>query len=61
MLARTRVAGRVAGGFGKAVHHGYTSEIDFDGPDEARGIWVMNDYLEWPDDGSGQRRAEVDA
>lgn len=25
------------------VHHGHMPEIDFDGPDDARGIWAMED------------------
>ncbi len=31
------------------VHHGHMSEIEFDGPDRAHGIWAMEDELWWPD------------
>lgn len=31
------------------VHHGHMSEIEFDGPDDARGIWAMEDELWWPE------------
>ncbi len=33
------------------VHHGHMPEITFTGPDEAEGVWAMDDYLEFP--GSG--------
>jgi hypothetical protein len=29
------------------VHHGHTPEIALTGPDTARGIWAMNDYVEF--------------
>jgi len=29
------------------VHHGHMPEIVITGPDTARGIWAMQDYLEW--------------
>ena len=30
------------------VHHGHMPEIEITGPDSARGIWSMEDYLEFP-------------
>jgi len=30
------------------VHHGHMPEIEFAGPDDARGIWSMFDYVESP-------------
>jgi hypothetical protein len=33
------------------VHTGHTSEIEITGPDTARGIWSMSDYVVWPSDG----------
>jgi hypothetical protein len=30
-----------------SVHHGHMPEIVITGPDTARGIWAMQDYLEW--------------
>ena len=32
----------------RTVHHGHMPEIEFTGPDRARGIWAMYDYVEWP-------------
>ena len=31
------------------VHHGHTPEIAFESPTSARGIWAMEDIVEWPD------------
>jgi SnoaL-like domain len=31
----------------RSVHHGHMPEIVLTGPDTARGIWAMFDYLEW--------------
>lgn len=31
------------------VHHGHMSEIEFEGPDDAHGIWAMEDELWWPE------------
>jgi hypothetical protein len=38
----------------RTVHHGHMPEIEITGPDTARGIWAMVDYVEWPgaDDGT---------
>lgn len=30
------------------IHHGHMPIIDFDGPDEARGIWAMTDDVQIP-------------
>lgn len=32
------------------VHHGHMPEIEITAPDRARGIWAMEDYLEFPGD-----------
>lgn len=32
-----------------SVHHCHTPEIRLTGPDAARAIWAMCDYLEWPE------------
>jgi hypothetical protein len=32
------------------VHHGHTPELEIIGPDRARGIWAMVDYLHWAPD-----------
>ena len=37
------------------VHHGHMPEIELTGPDSARGIWAMFDYVEWPGGGDGGR------
>ena len=31
------------------VHHGHMPEIMLTGPDTARGIWAMEDVVEFPD------------
>lgn len=31
-----------------SVHHCHTPDIVFLGPDRARGVWAMQDFLEWP-------------
>lgn len=33
-----------------SLHRFSMPEIDFHGPDEASGIWVLHDYNEWPSD-----------
>jgi len=40
------------------VHHGHTPEITIDSPTEARGSWVLHDYVEWPSDPGGRRGME---
>ena len=30
-----------------SIHRAYMPEIDFVGDNEARGIWAVNDYIEW--------------
>jgi uncharacterized protein (TIGR02246 family) len=32
----------------RTVHHGHMPEIEITGPDTARGVWAMTDYVEWP-------------
>ncbi len=39
----------------QTVHHGHMPEIELTGPDTARGIWAMADYVEWPASESGER------
>lgn len=39
-----------------SVHHCHTPEIRLEGPDRARGIWAMMDYLDF---GEGQGPAEA--
>ena len=39
----------------RTVHHGHTPEIDITGPDTARGIWAMADYVEFPANADGGR------
>lgn len=41
----------------RTVHHGLLPELEITSPDEARGTWVLADYLEWPPDPeTGARR-----
>jgi hypothetical protein len=37
------------------VHHGHMPEIELTGPDTARGIWAMEDYVEFPAAADGSR------
>jgi uncharacterized protein (TIGR02246 family) len=39
----------------RTVHHGHMPEIEITGPDTARGIWAMFDYVEFPPTKSGDR------
>ena len=39
----------------QTVHHGHMPEIELTGPDTARGIWAMEDYVEWPTGEDGAR------
>lgn len=39
----------------RTVHHGHMPEIEITGPDTARGIWAMFDYVEWPAGDAGTR------
>jgi hypothetical protein len=34
----------------RSLHHGHTPEIEVLSPTTARGIWVMQDWLNWPKD-----------
>jgi hypothetical protein len=47
---RGAIVDMVSRGVGGAVtvHHGHMPEIDITGPGKARGIWAMEDYLEFP-------------
>lgn len=38
----------------RTCHHGHMPEIELTGPDTAKGIWAMFDYVEWPEQ-SGRR------
>ncbi|MET0661056.1 MAG: nuclear transport factor 2 family protein [Steroidobacteraceae bacterium] len=31
-----------------SVHHGYMPEIEITSEDTARGVWTMEDYVQWP-------------
>jgi hypothetical protein len=39
----------------RTAHHGHMPEIDITGPDTARGIWAMFDYVEFAPDADGNR------
>ena len=41
------VSARLADAFTK--HHCHTPEITFTSRDSARGVWIMSDYMEWPE------------
>ena len=49
---RAAIVDMVSRGVGEAitVHHGHMPEIEIIGPGRARGIWSMEDYLEFPGD-----------
>jgi hypothetical protein len=34
------------------LHHGHTPELEVLGPDAARGVWTMQDWLYWPEGGN---------
>ncbi len=34
-------------GSATTTHHGHMPEIEITGPDDARGIWAMYDYVTW--------------
>jgi len=38
------------------VHHGHMPEIELIGLDAARGVWAMEDYVEFPPAADGTRR-----
>jgi hypothetical protein len=40
-----------ANGPARTLHHGHTPEIEILTPISARGVWVMQDWMEWPDGG----------
>jgi ketosteroid isomerase-like protein len=39
----------------RTVHHGHMPEIEITGPSTARGVWAMEDYVEFPPK-DGRRR-----
>ena len=49
---RDAIVALVSGAVGQAVtvHHGHMPEIDVTAPGRARGVWAMEDYLEFPGD-----------
>ena len=49
---RANIVAFVSGAVGPAVtiHHGHMPEIEILGPGRARGIWAMEDHLEFPGD-----------
>ena len=43
-----------------SVHRAYMPEITFTSPTEAKGIWAVNDYIEWAaDPATGGRAAQM--
>ena len=50
VTGRAAIVDVVRGGVGEAItlHHGHMPEIEITGPGRARGIWAMEDYLEFP-------------
>jgi hypothetical protein len=43
-----------------SVHRAYMPEIDFVSPTEAKGVWAVNDYIEYPRDSqTGERRGQM--
>lgn len=38
----------------RTVHHGHMPEIELTGPDTARGVWAMYDFIEWPASDGGR-------
>src|SRR5687768_958246 len=52
------IAGMLEGAV--SVHRAYMPELTFVSPVEARGIWAVNDYIEWaPDPETGGRAAQM--
>jgi hypothetical protein len=49
---REAIVAMVSSGVGQAVtvHHGHMPEIEILSSDRARGVWAMEDYLEFPGD-----------
>lgn len=41
-----------------AIHHCHMPEIVFTGPDSARGVWAMMDYVDWPEGPSPREAPE---
>jgi hypothetical protein len=43
-----------------SVHRAYMPEIEFVSASEAKGIWAVNDYIEWaPDAATGERAGQM--
>ncbi len=42
-----------------SIHRAYMPEIEFISSSEAKGIWAVNDYVEWPDLGNELRPAQM--
>lgn len=38
-----------------SIHHGHMGELEITGPDTARGVWSMEDHIEFPEGSSRQR------
>ena len=52
------IAGMLEGAV--SIHRAYMPEIDFVGLTEAKGIWAVNDYIEWePDPETGARAGQM--
>jgi hypothetical protein len=52
------IAGMLEGAV--SVHRAYMPEIEFVSPTEAKGIWAVNDYIEWaPDKETGGRAGQM--
>jgi len=49
---REAIVAMVSNAVGEAVtvHHGHMPEIEITAPGRARGVWAMEDYLEFPGD-----------
>jgi len=51
---------RVALGPALTIHHGHTPELELTAPDAASGIWVMQDWLRWPQGGGPDGISNLD-
>ncbi len=40
----------------KTLHHGHMPELTIDGANDAHGLWMLADYLEWPPDPETRER-----
>ena len=57
VVGRDEIVAAVSGALQGATttHHGHMPEIEVTGPDTARGIWAMFDYVEWREAGGDTR------